>query len=137
MSITAKQKARIMVIDDDLDTLRLLEMILKKAGHEIVTASGYQQMVDYIKNSPTQIRFDILILDLMMPGFSGYDILEMLRMYFNPVPKVIVLSALSGMSEAIKALEGGATKYLTKPTTQEKLLNSIQEVLRGDPISRF
>lgn len=131
-------RANILVIDDDLDTLKLLELALKRAGHAVQIASGYEQMMERVKHSVDHgTRIDLLILDLMMPGFSGFDILDLLRMYFSPVPPVIVLTALSGMSEAVRALEHGATKFLTKPTTQEKLLGAIQEVLSGEVRSRF
>jgi len=119
------------VIDDDIGTLELLALTLRKAGYKVYLAASYEGVIDQIEYFNQQKeQFDLILLDLMMPGRSGYDMLDTLKVILRPMPPVIILSALSGLGDAVKALELGATKYVTKPTTPDKLLMTISEVLR-------
>ena len=136
--MTSGSQERILIVDDDLDTIRLLELALRRAGYLVVSANGYDQMMDQLRTlNEFDQKVDLILLDLMMPKMSGYEILDLIRVYFHPAPPVIILTALSGLNEAVKALERGATKYLTKPTTQKKLIATIREVLSGNVRSRF
>ncbi len=133
-----KLAANILLIDDDPAILRLLELSLTRAGHKVATAATWQQVIENINlTSQNRKTFDLIFLDLMMPERSGYDMLRSLKVILHPTPPVIVLTALSGIDSAVKALELGATKYLTKPISQDKLLNTVVEVLKGESSSRF
>jgi len=125
-----KLSANILVIDDDRETLLLLSLILQRAGHKVTTAQNWEEINVKIKDTIQQNKsFDVVLLDLMMPERSGYDVLRVLQVYLHPLPPVIILSALTGIQDAVKARELGAAKYITKPTTPEKLLQLIREVL--------
>ena len=133
-----KISANILIVDDDPATLELITLSLRRVGHKATPASNFNAVVQYIKEMiEKKTPIDVIILDLMMPERSGYDMLHYLTGVLHPMPPVIIFSALSGMNDAVKALELGATKYLTKPTTQKKLLETIREVMRGNVRSRF
>ncbi len=126
-----KISATILVVDDDPDTLRLLALTLARAGHKPVTAHSWVEVNKKVEEVYRGGKaFDAVVLDLMMPERSGYDVLRSLQVYLHPLPPVIILSALTGINDAVKARELGAAKYLTKPTTPQKLLDAIREVMR-------
>lgn len=121
---------RIMVIDDDPDTVQLLRMVLQRKGYKVTTASTWEDIVDRLRmNEETKEQIDLIILDIMMPGRSGFDVYLVLQVVLHPMPPVIFLSAKCGMDDMIKASELGAAKYLTKPTTPDKLISAVESVL--------
>lgn len=133
-----KIKAKILVIDDDADMRGLISLSLRKNGHKITTAGSWKDVTNRItKASSEGTPFDVIILDIMMPDRDGYDVLRMLKVILYPMPPVIMLTALSGIDDAVKALELGAVKYLTKPIAPEKLHKTVREVLSGMSRSRF
>ena len=121
---------KILVIDDDLDTLNLLRIELQLAKYSVLTAASWDEVMDRLRlvyGEGGSIR--AIILDLMIPERSGFDILLALRVILDPMPPVIVLSALSDIESAIKARELGAMRYLTKPTDRKALINAIKEAV--------
>jgi DNA-binding response OmpR family regulator len=72
---------------------------------------------------------DIILLDLMMPDRSGFDIFRALQVVLVPMPPVIMLSAVTGLEQQLEARDLGVAKYMTKPTTPAKLVVAIKEVL--------
>lgn len=122
--------SRILVIDDDLDTVNLLRLVLQRAGYRVTTATAWEEVVDRLKLAEEyKEQFDLVILDIMMPGRSGFEVMLVLQVVLHPMPPVIFLSAKCGMDDMVKASEMGAAKYLTKPTTPDKLLAAVEDVL--------
>ena len=133
-----KIKAKILVIDDYADMRRLISLSLRKKGHKITTAGSWKDVTNRITEASNEGKpFDVIILDIMMPERDGYDVLRMLKVILYPMPPVIMLTALSGIDDAVKALELGAVKYLTKPISPDKLHKTVREVLSGISRSRF
>lgn len=127
-------KAYILIIDDDRDTLKLIEMLFQKSGYEVATASNWAEVEKNIKNAElSKHRFDILVLDIMMPDVSGFEIHARLKEILKPMPQVIFLSARSTMDDMVRASDLGAAKYLVKPTTPEKLLEAVRIALSRYP----
>lgn len=121
---------RILVVDDDLDTLGLIRMVFQRAGHDVSTATCWEEVADRINLAKqTGNLFDLIILDLMMPERSGFDVLDSLKVVLEKVPPVIILSAKYTVDDMVKASDMGVAKYLVKPTTPEKLLDAVQMVL--------
>ena len=124
----ARFRQTILVIDDDLDTLDLLRIELETAGYKALTADSWDEAKDRIKNAfESKMAINIIILDLMMPVHSGFDVLRSLPVMMDPVPPVIILSALTSLDDNIKAREMGAMKFLTKPTKRQALLDAVKE----------
>ena len=88
---------------------------------------------------------DAIVLDLMMPERSGFDVYRALQTRLVSMPPVVMLTAVTGMQQRIDARDLGVTKYLTKPTTPSKLIETIKEVLKetrkdqpkGQAINKF
>lgn len=125
------QKDHILVIDDDADTLTLLRTALTKGGFEVKTAACWDEVAGHLTSMAiNQRKFSAIILDLMMPDRSGYDMLTSLRIILDKVPPVVVLSARCGIQDMVKASDQGASKYLVKPTTPEKLIETLNDVIK-------
>ncbi|MBI2304813.1 MAG: response regulator [Chloroflexi bacterium] len=118
------QRARILAIDDDLHALRLLRRILQEAEYHPILSSNPAEMIMLMEREEP----DLLLLDLMLPGTSGFDLLQRIR-EFSGVP-VIFLTASSTEEHALQALEMGADDYITKPFSPSELLARIKTVLR-------
>jgi DNA-binding response OmpR family regulator len=120
----------ILVVDDDLDTLGLIRTVLRRAGFEAATATCWEEVLDRIDLSREGgQKFDLIILDIMMPGRSGFDIFRSLKVQLGEMPPVIFLSARYSTDDIVKASDMGAAKYLVKPTKPDKLLEAVYTVL--------
>lgn len=121
----------VLVIDDDLETLRLLKMALERSGFIVMTAASWDDVSEQVDASYRNSQLiDVIVLDLMMPDKSGFDIYRALQTRLVSMPPVIMLSAVTGMEQRIDARDLGITRYLTKPTTPSKLMETIREVVK-------
>jgi two-component system OmpR family response regulator len=120
----------ILIIDDEIETLDLLKITMERNGFNALTAANWDEVVYSIERTYTQKRpIDVIILDLMMPGRSGFDILRSLQVVLVPLPPVIMLSAVTGIEQQIQARELGVAKFITKPTSPTKLIAAIRVLL--------
>lgn len=116
--------AKILVVEDELKILQIIEAYLKKEGHQVFTATdGINGLEQSKLLSP-----DLIILDLMLPGLSGEQLLTEVRQR-SDVP-VIILSAKTSEDERIFGLNIGADDYLTKPFSPRELVARTQAHLR-------
>jgi len=117
---------KVLLVDDDLDTLRLVGLMLQRQGYQIVAANnGLQALSSAEKEQP-----DIILLDIMMPEMDGYEVAKRLRN--NPstsqIP-IIMFSAKNQVEDKLIGFEAGADDYLTKPTQPRELFAHIRAVL--------
>jgi DNA-binding response OmpR family regulator len=140
------KKDLVLVVDDDHETLRLLKMALERANFRVLTAASWEDVSDRVQLTyADNTSIDVIVLDLMMPERSGFDVYRALQRQLVSMPPVIMLTAVTGMQQRVDARDLGVTKYLTKPTTPSKLIETIREVLResrrgkprSEPINRF
>ena len=123
-------KYHILVIDDNAKTLEVLKLSLERAGFRVSTAISWDTVEDKIKiGYRIKDPFDLIVLDLMIPERSGFEILKTLQVVLIPMPPVIVLSAITDVKKKVEARDMGVAKYLTKPTTPERLVKAIRDVL--------
>lgn len=118
----------ILIIDDELQIRRLLEITLSASGYRIHHAScGKDGLVEAATTNPS-----LIILDLGLPDTDGQDILKKLReWFFKPI---IVLSVRNSEEDIIRALDNGANDYLTKPFRSGELLARIRAAIRAGEI---
>ena len=117
-------KNKILVIEDDADINTLLKKILERAGYEAETAfSGTEGRLLLKLNT-----YDLVLLDLMLPGLSGEELLTEIRKTLR-MP-VIALTAKAGLSDKVNVMASGADDYITKPFEKQELLARIQAQLR-------
>lgn len=117
---------KILLVDDDLDTLKLVGLMLQRQGYQILAAnSGLQALSMAEKESP-----NLILLDVMMPEMDGYEVTRRLRA--NPqtthIP-IIMFTAKGQVEEKIMGFESGADDYLTKPTQPKELFAHMKAVL--------
>ena len=123
-------KYNILVIDDNAKTLDVLKLALERAGLRVTTADSWETVEDKVEISyRVKDPFDLIVLDLMIPERSGFEILRSLHVILVPMPPVVVLSAITDVKKKVKARDLGVAKYLTKPTTPERLVKTIKDVL--------
>ncbi len=124
---------RILVVDDDIVSQSLVLRRLSKEGYEPVGAQSGSEAIDIVKEAPP----DLILLDLMMPGMSGLEVLERIRGIrergFLPV---IMMSARTEVTDKINALTKGADDYVTKPFNFDELLARIRAQLRISELQR-
>jgi len=126
-----RQARKILIVDDDLDTVGLLRLVLQRRGFIVSTATNWDEIADRLRMADAEKQsFDLIILDVMMPERSGFDIFNTLMVALHPMPPVIFLSAKSSIETMVKAQEIGAAKYLVKPTTPDKLISTVETVLQ-------
>jgi len=123
----SKAPARILVVEDERDISALVAYHLTKEGYRVRTAEGGQEAIELAEAE----RPDLIVLDLMLPGFSGYDVLAELqrRSELADVP-VILLTARREEADRVKGLELGADDYVTKPFSPRELILRVGAVLR-------
>lgn len=127
-TVTAKQvPARILVVEDERDIAALVAYHLTKEGYRVRTAEGGAEALE----AAAAERPDLLVLDLMLPGFSGYEVLQEVRRRpeLAEVP-VVVLTARRDEADRVKGLELGADDYVTKPFSPRELVLRVGAVLR-------
>ena len=115
---------RILVVDDEPRYLRLIEFNLSAEGYPVQTvATGDEAVLKTAQN-----RFDLVILDIMLPGIDGFETLSQIR-EFSSVP-VIMLTARGRQEDKVRGLRLGADDYVTKPFSAQELLARVGAVLR-------
>ncbi|MDO8665426.1 MAG: response regulator [Gemmatimonadales bacterium] len=118
---------RVLVVDDERDITALVAYHLAKAGYRVATAGTGPAALDAIAKEPP----DLVVLDLMLPGRSGYEVLDELRRREETRDiGVILLTARKDEADRIKGLAGGADDYLTKPFSPDELVLRVGAVLR-------
>ena len=118
-----KYKAHILIVDDDDRIRELVKQYLNENGYLITTANSAENAKEKI----AVIKFDIIILDIMMPGQSGLDFtIENKKKINTPI---ILLTAKGEASERVEGLEVGADDYLAKPFEPKELILRIQNIL--------
>ncbi len=123
----------ILVVDDDPTQRRLLQAVLERQNMRVLQADGGQKALD-ILGSPDGAEVTCVLLDLVMPGLSGFETLKEIRARALDLP-VIVLTASGGIDTVVTAMQAGATDFFVKPASPERMLVSIQNALKMTDLS--
>jgi DNA-binding response OmpR family regulator len=126
LSRTRSSPGTILVVDDAPQNVKLLQLILKDAGYQVLEAFSGAEALDKLRSE----KPDVMVLDVRMPGMSGYQVCEAVRRdpEFAALP-VIMVTALSLPEERIKGIQAGATDFITKPFIKKELLARIETSL--------
>ncbi len=121
---------KILIVDDDVDTLKLVGLMLQKQGFQILAATnGVQGLAQAENDSP-----DLILLDVMMPEMDGYEVAKRLRA--NPqtanIP-ILMFTAKTQLDDKVSGFEAGADDYLTKPTHPTELTAHVKALLARSP----
>jgi DNA-binding response OmpR family regulator len=116
---------KILVVDDDPTVSDVVRRYLQRSGHDVVLASDGRTALGECE----RVRFDLVVLDLMLPQIDGLEVCRRLRAGPHP-PPIIMLTALGDEFDRITGLELGAEDYVTKPFSPRELVLRAQAVLR-------
>lgn len=120
--------ARILVIDDDINLLQMVKLMLERVGHTVEISNRGEKGIQLAADN----RPDLAIIDVMMPGLNGYDVVRRLRQdaRTTDIP-IIVLTARSQTMDKNTALKAGANAFISKPVTSQDLTARVDAVLRA------
>ena len=117
-------KAEVLVIDDEPQIRKLLEITLESNDYKVILAETAKEGILKAANHPPEL----IILDLGLPDKSGHEVIKELRTWYNKA--LIVLSVQDSEEDIVRALDDGATDYLTKPFRNAELLARIRSAIR-------
>jgi phosphate regulon transcriptional regulator PhoB len=124
------EKAKILIVEDEPDIAELVSYNLKKTGYETTSVSDGEEALSLVRKAP----FDLIILDLMLPGIQGLDLCRIIRN--DPATArlpIIMLTAKAEESDRVLGLETGADDYLPKPFGTKELIARVRAILRRSP----
>ncbi|MBE6450348.1 MAG: response regulator transcription factor [Alphaproteobacteria bacterium] len=125
-----KETQHILIVDDDTRLRSLLKRFLREQGFAVSDAQDADTAFEFLN----QYKFDLLIVDIMMPKISGIEFLKELRLE-NNVP-VIMLTAMGETADRIVGLESGADDYIAKPFEPLELVLRIKNILKRAPVEK-
>ena len=121
--------SRILIVEDEEKIARFVELELAHEGYDAEKAADGRTGLEMAESG----RFDLIILDIMLPGLSGIEVLRRLRKNDSPAvadTPVILLTARDSVTDKVSGLDMGANDYVTKPFQIEELLARIRVILR-------
>ena len=120
---------RLLVVDDEQDIADSISKGLKQQGFAVDTAYSGEEALD----KTASFTYDLLCLDISMPGISGLEVCKQLRQEFKGnCPRILMLTALSSIQERVEGLDEGADDYLVKPFDFTELVARVRALLRRD-----
>jgi heavy metal response regulator len=123
---------RILVVEDDRKVARFVRQGLCEEGHAVEIATDGAEALDFVLIGPA---YDLIILDVMLPGQDGFGVLKTLRAHKVAAP-VLILTARDSVPDRVAGLDLGADDYLTKPFAFEEFLARVRALLRRRDVAR-
>lgn len=118
--------AKVLVVDDEPNIVLSLEFLMEQAGFEVITAEDGEQALEQVNNTSP----DLLLLDISLPGMSGFDVLERLRGQETTAQLPIIMLTAHGRDvEREKGMALGADDYITKPFSTQSLVEKVKALL--------
>ena len=120
---------RLLVIDDDLDTVNMLRLVLKNSGYEVTTATSWEEVSDrLILAEREKISYDLVILDMVMPEMSGGEVFDELKK-INPQVKVLLSSGYSLNGQESRIIKRGCVGFIQKPFTIRDIASQLRKII--------
>ena len=127
---------KILIADDDATQRRLIAMLLiKKLGYKIVEAENGREALSILDADQNEQSIQLIILDLRMPELDGFAVLEQINEKYPGRP-VIILTGSQDVQDAVNAMQLGATDFMTKPVSSERMIVSVQNALKLSTLTK-
>ncbi|MFH2218994.1 MAG: response regulator [Pseudomonadota bacterium] len=123
-------KPKLLLVDDEKDFVDTLAERLQLRGYQVLTASDGERALQIIENDPPHL----VVLDLLMPGISGLDVLQQVKARAPQLP-VILLTGRGSATEGAEGMQLGAHDYLMKPVKIDELIRKMEEAVKNIPPS--
>jgi DNA-binding response OmpR family regulator len=120
--------ARVLIVDDEIDTGQLIAHTLKTAGFQVAIVDNGRKALRMIRD----LSFDLVLLDVMMPDLDGFDVMRQMQEMPGDVPPVVFFTAKGHPTDQETGEGLGAVGYMVKPATRGELLDVIAQVLGED-----
>jgi two-component system, OmpR family, alkaline phosphatase synthesis response regulator PhoP len=119
---------KVLIVDDEINIVTALEFLLQKSGYEVMAAQNGDEALQRVESFAP----DLVLLDVMMPRISGYEVCRRMRERADwKHIKIVMLSAKGREAEVSKGVSLGADLYVTKPFSNNELVGKIGELLAG------
>lgn len=118
---TLEKKRIVLVVDDEQKVLRFMEINLRLRGLEVFTTTSGEEALELVKS----VKPDIVLLDIIIPGMDGFEVLKTLRA-FSPLPVIVFSASITNYDEAMQL---GANAFISKPFQINDMMNSINILL--------
>ncbi len=119
---------RILVVDDEQDICEILQFNLENAGYEVVSANSAEQALELLLDK--NLSYDLLILDVMMGGMSGYQLARKIRTEMNSQLPIVFLTAKNTENDLLTGFSLGGDDYIAKPFSIQEVLARIKAIFR-------
>jgi len=131
----APVRPTVLVVDDERNIRRILDMVLRGDGYDVVEAESGEQALDLLTHGQKPV--DLVIVDLLLPGIGGLELLARIRHdeSTRTLP-VVVISGHATVHDAVKAIKLGAGDFFEKPVTRERVLVSVKNALHSSELAR-
>ena len=116
----------IVTTDDDPAIRKVLQLMLKKEGYDVTTCKDGSELEEVLNSQGDEI--DLILLDIKMPGLSGFELLEIIRHGYPHIP-IVMLTAFNDLDTGMKEIRSGASDYLAKPVRRDELIACVQRVI--------
>jgi len=124
------QNTQILIVEDDADLRTNLESLLQDLGHAVVAVSSAEEGLEEVKFRSASLPFDLLLLDVKLPGMSGLEMLKRVR-ESNPLVSCVMMTAHGNIPDAVEAIQSGALSYLEKPLDLSLVETAIAKAIYG------
>jgi DNA-binding response OmpR family regulator len=123
-----RRAKKVLIVDDELNIVTALEFLLQKSGYEVMAAQNGDEALERVESFAP----DLVLLDVMIPRISGYEVCRRMRERSDwKHIKIVMLSAKGREAEVSKGVSLGADLYVTKPFSNSELVGKIGELLAG------
>lgn len=119
---------RVLVVDDEPDTRRIVRLMLEKAGYDVVEADSGEAAIDVINTGENRLMVDAMICDIRMPKLDGFDTIAYFRRAYPHVP-MVVLTGFPDTDMAVYCMREGVVDYLVKPVDGKRLKGAVAQAM--------
>lgn len=123
---TSQQQAKILIMEDEVNVAKGLQLVLGEAGFEVDWAETGQQALELCRRQP----YDLMLADLLLPDLDGLEVIKTVRQQW-PKTGIIVITAYPTVASAVDAMKLGAFDYLEKPFTDDEIMAAINAAWAG------